>query len=200
MDSRILFIGGVPGVGKTSISGSIAREFGINIMLSGDYLREFLRPLMKSEQLIQKSVYDAWQPYGTMSQENIIRGYRDQAGLMMTGIEWMLRRAISNGEDLIVESLYFLPEMIPADVMGGIRMIYLYIEDEETHRKRLVERINYTHRNSPGTRLASHLYEYRTIMRYSIEKSSGYPVYMVDTSNYQAAKEEIIKKLKEDGF
>ena len=31
-----LLIGGIPGVGKTSISGYIARQLNINIVMSGD--------------------------------------------------------------------------------------------------------------------------------------------------------------------
>ena len=61
----VILIGGVPGVGKSSISGYLSRELGFDIVLSGDYLREFLRPFIKSDQQIaSSSVYDSWKFFG----------------------------------------------------------------------------------------------------------------------------------------
>ncbi|WP_010917110.1 mevalonate-3-phosphate 5-kinase [Thermoplasma volcanium] len=195
MHSKIILIGGVPGVGKTSISGFLARELGIDIMLSGDYLREFLRPLFGDNPLIQKSVYDAWQAYGQKTDENIVKGYIDQAKIMMAGIDRILIRAIENGENLILETLYFLPEMLSEKARNNVHMFYLYIGDEKLHRDRLVDRINYTHKNSPGTRLAEHLYEYRNIMEYSMMRSSEYNVKIIDTSNYEEARRTILEMI-----
>jgi 2-phosphoglycerate kinase len=60
--ARIIFIGGIPGVGKSSISGYIASRLCIDIVLSGDYLREFARPLIHGDEgrILNVSVYDAW--------------------------------------------------------------------------------------------------------------------------------------------
>lgn len=173
MNSRIMFIGGVPGVGKTSISGYIARNTDIDIVLSSDYLREFLRPFAPQESHLETSVYDAWKFYGDMSDDNIIRGYLDQARPIMGGINRVIARALANGEDLIIESLYFVPDMMDEMVLKNAFLAYVYIDDPDLHRSRLEDRINYTHRNSPGSRLAAHLKEYRTIMDYSMDMARG---------------------------
>ena len=72
--TKIILIGGVPGVGKTSLSGSIAASNGINIVLSGDYLREFLRAYKnESAEILGYSVYDSWKYFGDMTVDNIIK-------------------------------------------------------------------------------------------------------------------------------
>ena len=74
----MIFIGGVPGVGKTSLSGILSKKLGIDIVLSGDYLREFIRPLLKdpeSIKLLSTSVYDSWKAFGNKTRDNIIKGF-----------------------------------------------------------------------------------------------------------------------------
>ena len=77
-DSYIFLLGGVPGVGKTSISGHIARELGINIVISGDYIRESLRPFFPVDDVINMSVYDSWKMFGENTDENLIKGFIEQ--------------------------------------------------------------------------------------------------------------------------
>ncbi|KAA8922192.1 mevalonate-3-phosphate 5-kinase [Thermoplasma sp.] len=196
MKSRIMFIGGVPGVGKTSISGYIARIMGIDIVLSSDYLREFLRPFAPESSHLGTSVYDAWKFHGDMNDDNIIRGYLDQAKPMMEGINRVISRALANGEDLVIESLYFVPEMMDKGITEEIFMAYIYIQDPELHRSRLEDRVNYTHRNSPGTRLAAHLREYRAIMDYTMRKASESGIGLYMTDHYEQARERLLADFK----
>ncbi|WP_162509717.1 AAA family ATPase [Thermogymnomonas acidicola] len=44
LKAPVVLIGGIPGVGKTSMAGAVARMLDIDIVLSGDYLREMVRP------------------------------------------------------------------------------------------------------------------------------------------------------------
>ncbi len=188
-------IGGVPGMGKTSISGSVARNLGIDIVLSSDYLREFLRPFSEKmdSEVIETSVYDAWKFYGEMTGENIIRGYLDQSAIINSGMNRVVSRAAANGEDMIIETLYFVPSQFAIPDSADVRMCYIYTEDENTHRKRLEERGSYTHRNSPGKRLSAHLEEYRTIMKYTIEECKKYKINTFENSNYEETRDQIME-------
>ncbi len=190
----VIIIGGIPGVGKTSISGYLAREFNINIILSGDYLREFLRPY--NDSILNKSVYEAYKFYGEKTEKNIINGYLDQTKIIYKGINAILNRSIKNGEQLILETLYFLPELIDKNIFNKIIPIYIDISDINIHKNRLKSRINYTHFNSPGERLINQLDVYKVISNYSIENSKNKNVLLVDNINYDETKEKIKNYIK----
>jgi mevalonate-3-phosphate-5-kinase len=190
----VILIGGIPGVGKTSLSGYIGNEFNINIILSGDYLREFLRPYADNPTM-KESVYNAYKIYGEKNEENIIKGYLDQVKYMYMGINAILRRAINNGEPVILETLYFIPELIEQDLRAHIIMIYIHISDITVHEKRLKERVKYTHFNSPGERLVDQLPVYRIIEKYSMENCNS-DVYMVDNANFTLTKSMLKSYIK----
>jgi mevalonate-3-phosphate-5-kinase len=182
----VILIGGIPGVGKTSLSGFIGREFNINIILSGDYLREFMRPYTDISAM-KESVYKAYSIYGEKNKENIIQGYLDQSKFMYGGINAVLRRAIKNGEPLILETLYFIPELLDPDIREKIIMIYIHIPDRSLHEDRLKERVNYTHFNSPGERLVEQLPVYEIIEKYSME-NCGRDVLIINNKDFPATK------------
>lgn len=190
----VIMIGGIPGVGKTSISGYIAREFNINIILSGDYLREFLRPY--NNNILNKSVYDAYKFYGEKNNENIIKGYLAQSEIIYKGINSILTRSIKNGEPLILETLYFVPEFIDKNIIDKIILVYIDISDINIHKNRLKSRINYTHFNSPGERLINQLETYKVISKYSIENSKNYDALIIDNINYDETKNKIKNYIK----
>ncbi len=191
----VIIIGGIPGVGKTSTSGYLAREFNINIILSGDYLREFLRPY--NTNILNKSAYEAYKLYGEKNEKNIIKGYLDQTKIMYKGINAILNRSIKNGEPLILETLYFMPEFIDKNIIDKIISVYIDISDINIHKNRLKSRINYTHFNSPGERLIDQLDVYKIISNYSIENSKNKNVLIVDNINYDETREKIKNYVKD---
>lgn len=193
--NKIIFIGGVPGVGKTSISGMVARRFGIDIMLSTDYLREFVRPLVKDENardILSVSVYEAWRKFGEKNDKNIINGYLKQSDYICSGISAAISRASKNGENLIIESLYFNEELAETIKREGVCAAYIHISDFQTHVNRLNERQMYTHFNSPGQRLSAQLDVYGTIMKYSKQLAREKDIETFDNLNFQETAKSII--------
>lgn len=195
----IILIGGVPGVGKTSISGYIAKKLGIDIVLSVDYLREFLRPFASEKELgiINTSVYDAWREFGDKNQENILKGFIEQGNILNKGLNSVMKRAIKNGEPMIIETLYFIPEQINREIYDDIIKLYIYISDNNIHTQRLNEREKFTHMNSPGQRLSSQLDVYRVMMDYSISQSNKLGIKVFDNINYLKTRDDILSYLKE---
>lgn len=191
----IVLIGGIPGVGKTSIAGEVARDLGIDIVLSGDYLREFLRPFADYEKfgVLDRSIYESWQHFGEKNRENIVAGFLSQSSIVNSGLNAVIRRAISNGENLVIEVLHFVPSQIDNQLFSRIIPFYLYIEDIDLHSMRLKDRVNYTHTNSPGERLAEQLETYRYMMRYSLDECEKYGVMTFENSDYSAT----VAKVKE---
>ena len=189
---KMIFIGGVPGVGKTSLSGILSKKLGIDLVLSGDYRREFISPLLKDQEsikLLSTSVYDSWKAFGDKNRDNIIKGFEGQSKIICEGLAAAFSRAHKNGESLIIESLYVNKDLLSLMKSLGVNASYLYISDQGIHAKRLNERGLYTHFKSPGDRLVAQLDVYREIMGYSVElfKNAGFPIFdnmsFADTSD-----------------
>lgn len=191
-DRYTVLIGGVPGVGKSSLSGEIAKEFGFNILLSGDYLREFYRAYVPADHPINTSVYEAWHMYGSKNEENVLSGFLAQSESMALGLQSVVRRAHGNGEYVVLETLYFVPSLYE-EMMNMTIPLYLYIDGEEDHRKNLNSRIKYTHFKSPGERLSDRLWEYRIMMHYSLRECKSHEIPAFETSNYLDAKEKVLE-------
>lgn len=194
----IILVGGIPGVGKSSISGHLARNLGVDIVLSGDYLREFARPLLtpKDSEIIGTSVYEAWKLFGVENRDNITKGFLAQGKILNRGLNAVLSRAIKNGEPLIVESLYFIPSQIEPDVLKSITSFYIHISSREINSQRLLERGKFTHFNSPGKRLSDQLDRYRVMMDYSLEECRQYGLKVFDNLNYMDTREQILQYVK----
>ncbi|MCL4345433.1 MAG: AAA family ATPase [Candidatus Thermoplasmatota archaeon] len=192
----IILIGGVPGVGKTSISGYIARSLGINLVFSGDYIREVIRGFVDQGNILNTSVYDSWKFFGENSEENVIRGFNSQGEMVNKATRRIINRAIDNGEPAIIETLYFIPAQLEG-LMEKIKSIYIYIEDETLHVSRLNEREKYTHFGSPGVRLSSNIKNYRIIMRKSLEDARKFGIFTVDNSVYEKTRDRILQFCRE---
>ena len=192
---KIVFLGGVPGVGKTSIAGAIAKKFDIDIMLSGDYLREFMRPITNADsgKLLDVSVYETWKRFGAKTGENIIKGFEKQSESICSGISATIERAAKNGENLIIESLYLNQALIDTLKKHGACAAYLYISDFDTHAKRLNEREQYTHFSSPGGRLVTQLDVYKEIMNYSVNLSKNNNIKVFDNLDFKKTEEDVLK-------
>ena len=191
---KIVLIGGIPGVGKTSIAGEIAKALDIDIVLSGDYLREFIRPFgdYAKFSVMSRSVYNAWTSFGERNRENIVSGFLAQSEVMNAGISAIIRRAVGNGEDMVIEQLHFVPSQLGKELINQIIPIYLYIHDIDIHRDRLKERVNFTHANSPGERLADQLDTYRFMMDYSLEESRSYGIRIFESSDYGKTLKDVL--------
>ena len=188
----IILIGGIPGVGKTSISGYIARQMNINIVMSGDYIREIIRPFVPEDDILQYSVYDSWKKYGENTELNVAKGFLNQGKLINRATSSSIKRAIKNGEPMIIETLYFIPDQI-RDVIGEITSLYIHISDYDTHVKRLNEREKYTHFGSPGERLSSNLQNYRIVMTESMRQCEKYKIRLFDNLDYVRTRGQILE-------
>lgn len=198
--ARIIFIGGIPGVGKSSISGYLARNLSIDIVLSGDYLREFSRPIASDDfsGILGVSVYEAWKKFGDYSEGNVLKGFLEQAKAISLGINAVLKRAVSNGESLVLETLYFVPDFLDQSLLKTILPFYIHISDMGVNSSRLMERDHYTHIASSGDRLARELPSYWIMKNYSLDQCRKHSIRVFDNMNYEATRNDIYAYCKSE--
>ncbi len=195
----IIYIGGVPGVGKTSYAEHLAKEFGIGIVLSGDYLREYLKnsmPENSENSILKYSVYDSWKAFGDKTDGNIIKGYLKQGAIINKGIDALIKRARKNGENILIESLYFVPEQIESLKDSDVIKFYIHLSNKEIYKKRLLERTKFTHFNAPGDRLVEEIDTYAEIMDHSLKAAKNSGIRTFDNIDYARTREEILEYVK----
>ena len=190
----VIVVGGIPSVGKTSISGFIARRFSIDMMLSTDYLREFLRSAVSGDKkydFLNISVYDAWKEFGDMTPENIVKGYLHQGELISRGMNSLIDRANKNGESLVIESLYFMPERLPSLKEPNVIPIYIQVSDLGRYKEMVLERDKFTHPGQPGERLVPHIDAYRLMADEAIKTCRNNGIKVFDNLDYMKTRKEI---------
>lgn len=193
---KVIVVGGIPAVGKTSICGHLARKFNIDLMLSTDYLREFLRGVVsgdKNYSLLNVSVYDAWKKFGERNKENILKGYHEQGQIISNGINSLIERANKNQEGLIIETLYFIPQQLPALKNPGVLPLYIQVSNPDTYKKMILERDKFTHPGQSGERLLPHLDAYRYMAKDAIAACKKNRIKVFNNLNYMKTREEITR-------
>ena len=191
---KTIIVGGIPCVGKTSISGHLARKFNIDIMLSIDYTREFFRAAVSGDKgydVLNTSVYDAWKKFGERNKENIVKGYREQGEILSKGINALIERSSKNEESLIIETLYFIPEKLPGLKLPNVLPIYIQVSDLERYKKMIMERIEFTHPGQPGDRLIPQADAYRFMAEDALEACKSNNIRVFDNLDYSKTREEI---------
>lgn len=195
----IIFVGGVPGVGKTAVIKDILRRQGIGISFNFDYIKELLRKQyleigeVEKYNLLKLPVFEAWKIVGKDTETNLIKGYLVQSKLINREINHIMWRSIKQGENVCLDSIYLLPSQTHKNYRDKAIMVYLYVSDKKTHLKRIRERKMFSHINASIDNLVSNIDKYRSVMRYSVAVSRKYGVMTVDMTDFNQGRKEILQ-------
>ena len=152
----IILIGGVSGVGTSSISYEISRKLGIESMMNTDMIREVMRKIVSKElsPVIHQSSFIAHEALRVAPPpefDYVLAGFKDHVGTVSVGVEAVIERALTEGISIIIEGVHIVPGFIRKDLMekDNVLMFVLSLEDEEMHKSRLYSRCSdgWTHRS-----------------------------------------------------
>jgi 2-phosphoglycerate kinase len=188
----IVLIGGATGVGKSTIATTIAARLGIVRIVSTDAIREVMRGIFTREMMptLHASSYDVAEhlrepPFGI---DPVIAGFRRQVQAVSVGVTQLLRRAVVEGTDLIVEGAHLVPGFmqLPARDEAIVAQMIITVDDEATHRSHFDARSSDT-RARRQRDYTDYLDDIRTIQTYvtALAVEHGVPVvssYSLDTT------------------
>lgn len=189
----IVLIGGTTGVGKSTVATTIAGRLGIVRIVSTDAIREVMRGIFTREMMpsLHTSSFDVARllpdlPGGT---DPVIAGFRQQVQAVSVGVNKVIRRAVQEGTDLIVEGAHLVPGAValPARDEAIVAHMVITVDDEHIHRSHFVARGQEAHsRTGPavdhgdavGNRYLDRLDAIRTVQGYvrSLSREHGVPV------------------------
>lgn len=138
----IILIGGTTGVGKSTVATEVAHRLGITRIISTDAIREVMRSIF-TEQLmpaLYNSSFDAWKKINLPLPESadpIIIGFREQTSAVITGVNAIIERAITERTNQILEGVHLVPGFRDYSAYADrafIIPLVISVDEEELHR------------------------------------------------------------------
>jgi len=195
----VVLLGGATGVGKSTIATMLASRLGITRVIPTDAIREVLRSAFTEDifPTIHTSSFNAARlvrhplPRGA---DPVVVGFRDQASAVAVGVDALLRRAIEEGTNLIIEGAHLVPGFLDPKQFEGQAVVVpmvVTVDDEELHRSHFAIRALET-RNRPAERYLDYFDHIRKLQKYikSLALQHGVPI--VPSYNLDATLSQVI--------
>jgi 2-phosphoglycerate kinase len=180
----IVLIGGATGVGKSTIATTVASRLGIVRIVSSDAIREVMRGIFTREMMpsIHASSFDVAEhlrePPGDA--DPVIAGFRRQVTAVAVGVTQLIRRAVVEGIDLIIEGAHIVPGFIqlPAANEAIVAPMVVTVDDEQVHRSHFVARSQDARAQCQNRDYLDYFGQIRTIQDYvrALAVEHGVPV------------------------
>jgi 2-phosphoglycerate kinase len=199
----IVLIGGATGVGKSTVATQVANRLGITRIVSTDAVREVMRATLSAQLLpsLHVSSFQAREavpevlPVGA---DPLLIGFLRQTATVAVGVQHILRRAVIEQTDIIVEGVHLVPGAVELPVASeAINVeIMLVVDDTDAHRTNLTGRSQDVV-SRPQQRYIEHFTEIRTIHDYLVELAAGRSVTTVRSYSLDTTVAEVTARVVE---
>ena len=181
----IVLLGGATGVGKSTIATTVAARLGIVRLVSSDAIREVMRGIFTAEMMpsLHASSFDVAShlrepPAGDI--DPVIAGFRSQVRAVSVGITQLIRRAVVEGTDLLIEGAHVLPGYVqlPGRSEAIVTQMVVSVDDEQIHRSHFAARSQDARSHRQNRNYLDYFAEIRTIQDYigALAVEHGVPV------------------------
>lgn len=195
----ILLIGGATGVGKSTVATQVAGRLGITRIVSTDAVREVMRATISRDLLphLHVSSFEAEE-----AQENVpsvrregsdplLVGFLRQTAAVTVGVEHIVRRAVKEQMDAVVEGVHLVPGAVtvPDTDQAIVVQCVLTIDDLDQHRGNFTERGQ--HQRRPRQRYLDHFSKIRLIQEELVSRAEQHGVPVVTTYALDATVDQV---------
>jgi 2-phosphoglycerate kinase len=181
----IVLLGGATGVGKSTVATTVAARLGIVRFMSSDAIREVMRGIFTREMMpsLHASSFDVAEHLRepTSGDANpVLVGFRRQVGAVSVGISQMMRRAVVEGTDLLIEGAHLVPGFLqlPTRSEAIVAQMIVTVDDEQMHRSHFVARSQDTRAQRTQRNYLDYFGEIRLIQDYvrALAVEHGVPI------------------------
>lgn len=198
----VVLLGGVTGVGKSTLAQLFASRMGIKTLIGTDLIREVLRVTISDDLLpaLHTSSYVAHTKLDTSflpAVSKIIVGFEEQVQAVVVGIESAIEQAITENEILVIEGVHLVPGIIQKKLIRNkyVLPFQLVLDDEEMHWSRLARRES--RKQARATSYSTHFKEIREIQEYLKQQAIRNHVELINLTNDEEALTTLINRVWE---
>jgi 2-phosphoglycerate kinase len=193
----VVLLGGVTGVGKSTVASQLANRLGITHVVATDHVRQVVRAFFSPHFMpaVHHSSFDVGEALEAASDNGptAIAGFLRQVGDVAPGIDALVERAVSENTRIVLEGVHLLPDVPdPALCEDAIAVrALLTVEDEQAHRAHFYMRG--LEQPRPPERYLNAFDRIRTLQEYLIERAQEAGIPTID----EGGLESTIKRVME---
>ncbi|WP_297497762.1 2-phosphoglycerate kinase [Thermococcus sp.] len=189
----VILLGGVTGVGKSTIATELAFRLSIRTVIGTDTVREVMRKIIARELLpdLHSSSFMAWREL--KGAKSLIEGFESQVRHVSVGVQAVLDRALREGMNAIIEGIHLVPGFVETNENSF--MYVLSVSDRKTLEAHFYERTRYSKR--PAEYYIEHLDEILWLQEYIVRRAKEYGVKVIENVELEKTVNEIMEDLME---
>jgi 2-phosphoglycerate kinase len=181
----LVLLGGVTGVGKSTVATQLAGRLGIPHVIATDQVRQVVRAFLSQDFLpsVHHSSFDVSKALSVPSDSSgTVAGYIRQAHDIAPGLDAVVERAISDRTPMVVEGVHLLPDIPSAHLCERATTVrvMLAVRDEAEHRQHFHTRGMQTLREPQ--RYLEALDRIRVLQKYLVERAEAAGVPVIEAS------------------
>jgi 2-phosphoglycerate kinase len=197
----VVLLGGVTGVGKSTVATQLASRLGITRVIATDQIRQVVRAFLSSDFVpaVHHSSFDVSRALWASSHagSDIVAGFVQQAHDIAPGIEALVERAVSEGTQIVIEGVHLLPD-IPSHALRDQAVTVqalLAVGDAQVHRSRFQARAAQTPRAS--RRYLEGFERIRVLQDHLVARARDAGITIIDESETERALKRVIELVLE---
>jgi 2-phosphoglycerate kinase len=193
----LVLLGGVTGVGKSTVATQLAGRLGISHVMATDQVRQVVRAFFSHEFMpsVHHSSFDVTKAMSSLPPDpsGTVAGYVLQAQDIAPGLDAVVERAISDRTPMVVEGVHLLPEIPSAHLCERATTVraLIAVRDEAEHRQHFHTRGVQTLR-APERYLEA-LDRIRVLQAYLIERAEAAGVPVIEAQGLEAMLRRVLE-------
>jgi 2-phosphoglycerate kinase len=200
----VVMIGGVSGVGKSTLATELAYRLGISRIVSSDSVRQALRSLISEElsPALHASSFSAWRtellPGETSTaapkRKRVVRGFQMQVQQLNTALSAIIDRNVEEQTSVVMEGIHIVPGFMSGARTDGATVVELVLAvgDAELHRGRFEKRDAETRQHRPMNKYLEHFAEIRMLQDFIKKRAGEEGMSVLEGGDLDAAVEQAI--------
>jgi 2-phosphoglycerate kinase len=193
----VVLIGGVTGVGKSTVATQLANRLGVTRVIATDQVRQVVRAFFSHEFMpaVHHSSFDVARAISLPDdgESGTVAGFLRQVSDIAPGIDALVERAVSERTRIVMEGVHLVPEVPNPELRQRALtvQVLLAVEDEQTHRGHFHMRALQSPR--PPERYLDAFDRIRELQHYLIERARAARIAIVD----EGGLERTLKRIQE---
>lgn len=187
----VVMLGGVTGVGKSTIATQLAARLGIVRVIPTDSVREVMRAMLSRElaPTLHVPSFEADQALREppdRSGDALVLAFREQTAAVSVGLNAIIERAALEGTSVVIEGAHVVPGFLDMEATAGRILavpLVVTVDDEERHWSHFALREDAV-ASRPAKRYVSGFDNIRRLQRYMVDQALAHGVPVIPNHSF----------------